>query len=366
MNKKVKNLKEIMYKSMNVTFVIIDDESLKNVINGAEWNDDISNRIKSHMEGLGVTQKEIAKKLNVTQQNVQKHLANRSLLIGNGLFMYLLKYAGALQCTAEYLLGIVDNPTDVVLTPYGCSMWPKSINYLPEDMRRDILNSYDEVVEKWELISPAEKVFCSEFTYEYEPCDSISIDINDVLESNSNPDYVVGSMNGGLYFYKHGSKKVLFKPNGDENLFIIKDPQFHYLIQGNSNDSIFNDTLYDISCIVIMNLLSQGKETFDIIGTVFKTMYELHDKNLDLINFKKACELYSKYYTLFNSFISFCMEKPKAELQKLLIHQMKEDIANEIISKNQKNSIRNEANRKAEIDRENRHAQKEKSKTRKM
>ena len=263
---------------------IYDTEELKFKLEKLEWNSEIQSKIHAEMHRKNLTQRELGERMNMRQQRVNDLINTELKHKGYVVLKYLLAFSSALGCTMEYLIGLVENPTDILITNTGYSIWNSSISYLPENVQEEILVTYDDLVEK--QIIPCrykEKSFLAERHYCLEELESdancSSIDLHETKDSQ---EFKVGYTSAGMFMWKDEHSPVYFvSAEGEKRgkLCTVKDPIFHYLIPGNLLDNSVPKNPDDIGSLMLlpaallMNAMHLSNELKKTINLFIEALY---------------------------------------------------------------------------------------------
>lgn len=283
----------------------------------------VTDRLNLRIGFTGKSQIEIANQLGVSQPKIQRELTGELPKKPKILFKRLIDYARVLECTPEYLLGIVDSPNDIALTPNGCHMWGNLFKSFPDRFRQKILDAYDVKIDKGLLtISknvPKQKIFDTSFYYEKKP---ISFSIDTLKELTSKQSITKTITDEGIYFIDNNSQDVKFMYSKDtsQSIYQIIRPQFHHLLPGEFLEDSHIDKIFDISAWGLLNLLTITPDIIDHVQYILKTLWSIQENGIE--SFKDTCQYFLKHRRLFDEFNAYCATHPSKKSQDDLIAYM--------------------------------------------
>lgn len=321
--------KSSLYRSQEVAIYPFDYETLMDKINHPCLKT-VTDRLNLRIGFTGKSQIEIAHQLGVSQPKIQRELTGDLPKKPKILFKHLIDYARVLECTPEYLLGIVASPYDIALTPNGCHMWGHLFKSFPNRFRKKILDAYDMYIDRGLLSIPKngsnQKIFDTSFNYEKKP---VSTSINTLNEFTSNKSITMTTTNEGTYFINYGNRdvKFIYLKDTSQQIYQIMQPQFHYPLVGESLEDSHNDTIFNISCFGLLSLLRYTPEIVGHVQYILRTLWSIQENGIE--SFKDTCHFFMKYKRLFDELNAYCATHPSKKSQNDLIAYMQKLSHNE-------------------------------------
>lgn len=359
----------LFHRTTNVQFVIINDNHFQDIVTNLSWKPIISQRITERMHACNLNKAELAKRLNLTHQTVSNHLEKFPKGIkqsGRTLLELIYKYASALDCSIEYLLGIVEKPYDIALTTNGYHIWYSLIIRLPDTFKRRILDAYDHFIDTEQIILPSDinksKILYSDFHYDFKDMEDNS-EIIPILFGGTHHYIKIplkGPNAGGMFLYNDKNQAVIFYPKANDfnNPLLVIKPEFHYPLIGNPDDETMNEPNFNIAQFFLISTLTASPNLYEQMEFIIKTLWKNEGVN-HLESFKNICETYSKFQPLYDSLCKICQNSPSKALQNDLLRMLdempKKHFIKEQENKHRKMTQRKEADKNAENERILRH-----------
>lgn len=231
-------------------------------IDSITW-DNIQPRLEKRINQVGIKQNDLAKKMGTTQQNIQKQIKGAGdvscKLNGKAAYRQILKYAEHLGCTIEYLLGYVDEPDSILISPSFMKCFSHdSIKYISAEQREMIRTDFDKYVEEWKHkikvgqsdsdIFPRHLIKKLHFRDKSEKYEKISNMLDSKIEDDMRKasDMYVSFDDDGMYFCSAEQNIVYFLPgpnnhNVPPGFYKVLNPKFHYPIPSNLNTEYRNN-----------------------------------------------------------------------------------------------------------------------------